>query len=60
MTYDFDSISALIHNTRGKRDFNIDAIKSIRSQCKFLNPSVFLECKQNVNATMDSGESTMF
>ena len=31
MTDDFDSISALIHSTRAKRDFNIDAFKSIRS-----------------------------
>ena len=48
MTDDFDSISALIHSTRAKRDFNIDAFKSIRRQCKFLNPSVFVECKPNV------------
>ena len=48
MTDDFDSISALINSTRAKSDFKIDAFKSIRSQCKFLNPSVIVECKQNI------------
>lgn len=48
ITDDFDSISALIHRTRAKRDFNSDGFKSIQSQCRFLNPSIFVECKQNV------------
>ena len=48
MTDDFDSISALINSTRAKSDFKIDAFKSIRSQCKFLNSSVIVECKQNI------------
>ena len=48
MTDYIDSISALINSTRAKGDFKIDAFKSIRSQCKFLNSSVIVECKQNI------------
>jgi FkbM family methyltransferase len=48
MTEDFDTISTVIHKTAEKRIFDIGAFKSILSQCKVLNPSVFLECRRNV------------
>jgi hypothetical protein len=46
--FDFDTISTVIHKTAEKRIFDIGAFKSILSQCKLLNPSVFLKCRRNV------------
>ena len=48
MREDFDTISTAIHKTAEKRIVDIGAFKYILSQCKLLNPSVFLECRRNV------------
>ena len=48
MPEDFHTISTVIHKTAEKRIFDIGAFKSILSQCKLLNPSVFLKCRRNV------------
>jgi hypothetical protein len=48
MTEDFDTISTVIHKTAEKRIVDIGAFRSILSQCKLLNPSVFLECRRHI------------